>query len=68
MRSEQESYLERFNEVLAEKELIAVHKWDGSSWSTKGHLSFGTKVVVGVIFAICFLAVFVYGFYKIVAG
>lgn len=68
--SAKESYQERFDRVFAEKEFYDVRHWDGetSSWSTKGRISLRTKLFVGAIFGTWFLVVFVFGFYKIVAG
>ena len=68
--SGQESYLERFDRVLKEKELYAVSSWNGEtgSWSTNGSMSFRAKLMTGAILAIGFLTVFAFGLFRIVAG
>jgi hypothetical protein len=68
--SGQESYRDRFDNVLKEKELFAVQSRNGetSSWSTNGAMSFRAKLVTGAIFAVGFLTVFAFGLFKITAG
>jgi hypothetical protein len=68
--SGRESYRERFDRVLKEKELFAVHSWNGetSSWSTDGLMSFRAKLVIGAILTIGFLTVFAFGLLRIIAG
>ena len=66
-QSEPESYQERFARALAENELFAVRKWDGNTGWTTDRFAFG-KGLAGALLGVWFLAVFVYGFYKIVAG
>ena len=61
-----DGYRERFDQVLKEKELIAVRRWDGNNgW---GRTTMNERRWFAAIMVIWLLVVIVFGFYKIFAG
>lgn len=67
-----ETYRERFDRVLAEKELIAVRTWDGNTgwggiWGRMSHYD-RRCTVAGAAIAIAWFAALAFGFHAMSAG